>query len=118
MAFVSQSSPQTVSASTETVVYDATANNSGNGAPTNGAILIGLVAANIGSASSDVSIYKRLAAGSAGTDDVYVIKDAPVGLGSSLDALPGKIVLNPTDKIYMQCSVANTIQVTVSLLEN
>jgi len=32
--------------------------------------------------------------------------------------LPGKVVLNSTDKIYMKTSVANTIQVTASLLEN
>lgn len=118
MSFISQSSGLTVSANTETTVYDGTANNSGNGAPANGAVLIGLVATNIGSSSSDVTIYKRLASGSAGTDEIYLIKDAPLGLGSALDALAGKIVLNPTDKIYMQCTVANTVQVTASLLEN
>lgn len=118
MAFVSQSSGLTVSANTETTVYDGTANNSGNGTPASGAVIIGLVATNIGLASSDVSIYKRLSAGTAGTDDVYIVKDVPVGLGSSLDALPAKIVLNPTDKVFMQCTVANTIQVTASLLEN
>ena len=118
MAFVSQASGLTVSADTETTVYDATANNSGGGAPANGAVLIGLVAANIGSSTSNVQIYKRTAAGSAGTDDIYIIKNAPVPAGSSLDALPGKVVLNSTDKIYMKTSVANTIQVTASLLEN
>ena len=118
MAFISQSSGLTVSANTETTVYDAAANNSNGGAPANGAILIGLVAANIGSSTSNVQIYKRTAAGSAGTDDVFIVKDAPIPVGSSLDALPGKVVLNFTDKIYMKTSVANTIQVTASLLEN
>lgn len=113
MAFVSQSSGLTVSADTETVVYDATANNSGNGAPANGAVLIGLVAANIGSSTSNVQIYKRADAGS----DVYIIKNAPVPVGSSLDALPNKVILNNTDKVYMKTSVANTIQVTASVLE-
>ena len=48
MAFVSQASGLTVAADTETTVYDATTYNSGNGAPADGAVLIGLVAANIG----------------------------------------------------------------------
>lgn len=118
MAFVSQATGLTIAADTETTVYDATANNSGAGAPTNGAVLIGLVATNIGSSTSNVQIYKRTSAGSAGTDDIYIVKNAPVPVGSSLDALPGKVVLNNTDKIYMKTSVANAIQVTASLLEN
>jgi phosphatidylserine synthase len=118
MAFISQSSGLTVAADTETIVYDGTTNNSGLGAPTNGAVMIGLVAANIGNATSNVQIYKRTTAGSAGTDDIYIVKNVPVPEGSSLDALPSKIVLNSTDKIYMKTSVANAIQVTASLLEN
>ena len=118
MAFVSQATGLTIAADTETTVYDGTANNSGAGAPDNGAVLIGLVAANIGSSTSNVQIYKRTSAGSAGTDDIYIVKNAPVPVGSSLDSLPGKVVLNNTDKIYMKTSVANAIQVTASLLEN
>ena len=118
MAFVSQATGLTIAADTETTVYDATKNNSGLGAPLDGAVLIGLVAANIGSSTSNVQIYKRTSAGSAGTDDIYIVKNAPVPVGSSLDALPGKVVLNNTDKIYMKTSVANAIQVTASLLEN
>ena len=118
MAFISQSSGLLVSANTETTVYDATANNSGLGTPSAGAILIGLVAANIGSSNANVQIYIRASAGVAGTDDIFIIKNAPIPVGSSLDALPNKVVLKFTDKIYMKTSVANTIQVTASLLEN
>ena len=118
MAFIAQATSTTVASNTETVVYDGTTNNSGNGAPTAGAVLIGLVAANIGSQYATVTIYKRSYLNSAGTGEVYTIKDAPLPIGSSLDALPAKMILNPGEIIYMKASVANTVQVTASLLEN
>ena len=119
MAFISQSSPtSSVSANTETEVYDGTTNNSGSGAPTAGAVVVGLAAANIGTVSAYVDIYKRSYLNTAGTGESYIVKNVPVPPGSTLNALPGKVVLNSGDIIYMKTSVANTIQVTASLLEN
>jgi len=114
MAFVSQSSGLTISADTETVVYDGTANNSGNGAPANGAVVIGVFASNIGTETSNVQFYVRKNS----ETNRFIIKDAPIPVGSTLDSLPGKIVLNAGDKIYMKSSVADTLQGIVSLLEN
>lgn len=115
MAFKSSSTPTTgVNATTETTVYNGT----GSGAPAAGAVVIGLVATNIGSVSANIDIYKRPYGNTFGTGDVYIVKGVVVPVGSSLDALPNKLVLNSGDNLYMQTSVANAIQVTVSLLEN
>ena len=116
MAFISESTNLAVPANTETIVYDGTANG---GVPAaSGAVLIGLHAANIGTVTSNVDLYKRTSSGTLGTDDIYIVKGAQVPVGSSLDALPSKLVLNQTDKIFCKATVANTIQVTASLLEN
>ena len=113
--FKSQNTSQTIAASTETVVY----NGAGTGVPkAAGAVLIGLHASNIGTVTSKVDIYFRENSSSSASDNVYIIRNADVPVGSTLDALPSKIVLNQSDKIYMQSSVANTIQVTASVLEN
>ena len=113
--FKSQNTTQTVSANTETAVYTG----AGTGVPNaTGAVLIGLHAANIGNVTAKVDIYFRDNASSAATDNVYIIRNADVPAGSTLNALPSKIVLNYQDKIYMQATVANTIQVTASVLEN
>jgi len=118
MAFVSESSGISVAADTKTVIYDG----SGTGAPLNGAVVIGLFASNIGASTANVSIYKRLSTsantGFNSADNVFIVKNAPVPVGSTLDCLPSKIVLNQYDEIYVYASVSNTIQVTASLLEN
>lgn len=115
MSFKSSSTPTTgVNATTETTVYNGT----GSGAPAAGAVVVGLAAANIGTVSAYVDIYKRSYLNSAGTGESYIVKNVPVPPGSTLNALPGKVVLNSGDIIYMKTSVANMIQVTASLLEN
>ena len=113
--FKSQNTSQTIAASTETAVYTGAGTGVPNAA---GAVLIGLHASNIGSVTAKVDIYFRENSSSAATDNVYIVRNADVPAGSTLNALPSKIVLNQSDKIYMQSSVANTIQVTASVLEN
>ncbi len=115
MAFKSESTDTTVAASTETVVYDG----AGSGVPNaTGAVLIGLCAANIGTVSVTVDLYKRLGTSSNATDNIYIVKNVPIPAGSSLEAVSAKVVLNQTDKIYVNADVANTVQVTASVLEN
>lgn len=119
MAFKSESTGQSVAASTETVVYDG----AGSGVPNaTGAVLIGLCAANIGTVTVTVDLYKRVgtssATGLASADNIFIVKNVPIPAGSSLEAVSAKVVLNQTDKIYVNASVANTVQVTASILEN
>ena len=115
MAFKSESTNTTVAASTETVVYDG----AGSGVPNaTGAVLIGLCAANIGTVSVTVDLYKRLGTSSNVTDNIYIVKNVPIPAGSSLEAVSAKVVLNQYDKIYVNADVANTVQVTASVLEN
>lgn len=116
MSFISESTGVTVAANTETIVYDGTA--SGGVPNATGAVLIGLCAANIGTVSVTVDLYKRLGTSSNATDNIYIVKNVPIPAGSSLEAVSAKVVLNQTDKIYVNASVANTVQVTASLLEN
>lgn len=116
MAFISESTGQSVAANTETIVYDGTA---AGGVPNaTGAVLIGLYASNIGSVTANVDFYKRINSSSSASDNIYIIRNAPVPVGSTLEVVSAKIVLNQTDTIYMNTDQANTIQATASLLEN
>ena len=46
------------------------------------------------------------------------MKDAPLPVGSSLEILSGnKVVLETTDKIQIDCSVADKASVTMSIME-
>ena len=116
MSFISESTGVTVAANTETVVYDGTA--SGGVPNATGAVLIGLYASNIGSVTANVDMYKRVSASSSASDNIYIIRNAPVPVGSTLEVVSAKIVLNQTDKINISTDQANTIQATASLLEN
>lgn len=116
MAFISESTGQSVAATTETVVYNGSSNT---GVPNNsGAVLIGLIASNIGSTSANVSFYKRVNSSSSASDNIYIIKSAPVPVGSTLEVVAAKVVLNQYDRIFITVDVSNTIQATASVLEN
>ena len=46
------------------------------------------------------------------------MKDAPIPVGASLEILAGnKVVLETTDKIQIDCSVADKVSVTMSMME-
>ena len=60
----------------------------------------------------------RTAAAGGSDLDVYLIKNAPIPVGSSLELLSGnKVVLETTDKIQIDCSVADKVSVTMSIME-
>ena len=47
-----------------------------------------------------------------------LLKDAPLPVGSSLEILSGnKVVLETTDAIQIDCSVADKASVTMSIME-
>ena len=48
----------------------------------------------------------------------FLLKDAPIPVGSSLEILSGsKVVLETTDVIQIDCSVADKVSVTMSIME-
>ena len=54
----------------------------------------------------------------AGQDDVFIVKAAPVPVGSSVEVMAGnKVVLQESDKLQFQSDTASSLDVVVSLLE-
>ena len=92
-------------------------------------VVIGCLLTNTSGASitADVLIATQAstsgAVGSLGNDDVYLIKGAQVPVGSSLEVISGKVVVANTgsgtgDAIQLRCSNANSMDATISILEN
>ena len=70
----------------------------------------------------DVKVNKN-SGGTGGTDDVFLVKAAPVPVGGALKAVSGqKIVMMSTstgvDTLTVACSAANAADCIVSLLED
>tara|TARA_Y100000385_G_C12613978_1_gene434149 strand:- start:183 stop:512 length:330 start_codon:yes stop_codon:yes gene_type:complete len=84
----------------------------------NPSIVVGLVAANTGATSDTIDITIGLASDYSANPTTfdYIIKNAPVPVGSTLSILDGKLVANQNDIIKAQSS-NGTIDVTVSILE-
>jgi|TARA_R110000765_G_C18496602_1_gene554818 hypothetical protein len=92
-------------------------------------VIIGCLLTNTSGASitADVLIATQAstsgAVGSLGNDDVYLIKGAQVPVGSSLEIISGKVVVANTgsgtgDAIQVRCSIASSMDATISILEN
>jgi hypothetical protein len=78
------------------------------------AIIIELDAANVSSNNCTFSVFIRRA----GTD-YYIVKDVPLPVGSSLQVISGqKVVILDTDVVYVQSSVASSVDVIVSVLQD
>ena len=87
---------------------------SNNGSSVN-SILIELDVANTGTSAVSVSV---LVYDSSATAAYYIVKNAPVPVGSALKVISGqKIVLNGNDKIQVYAS-ANTVDVVASILQD
>jgi len=86
--------------------------------PTNASIVVGLIASNTGSASDtiDITIGTLSDYSSNPTTFDYVIKGAPIPVGSTLSVLDGKLVINSSDIIKAK-STNGTVDVTASILE-
>ena len=51
-------------------------------------------------------------------DDVFIVKQAPVPVGSTVEVMSGnKVVLEACDKLQMQSDTASSLDTIVSLLE-
>jgi len=53
-----------------------------------------------------------------GNDEYYLVKDAPIPAGGSLEAMSGnKLVLNQNEEIRVVASDSNSVDVLLSLME-
>ena len=83
-------------------------------------IVIGITMANKTSVGVTASIFID---NEDGTNDVFIVKDASIPAGASLEVMSGnKLVLQNDgtngDNLEATCSVANSLDVTVSVLED
>jgi hypothetical protein len=77
-------------------------------------IVLSMLASNKTGTSADVDIYIDKSTG----DDVYLIRNAPVPAGSTLEIINGnKVILKSGDKIQARCGTASAVDLTISYLE-
>ena len=79
------------------------------------AIVLGLVLSNIHTAqvTATVSLVSDTANGTS-----VIVKDAPIPVGGALELMAGnKVVLETTDQITIDCSVADKVSGTLSIME-
>ena len=85
-------------------------------------IILGMVLANVHTSqvTATVKLVSDTTGGgrSATNTTTFLLKDAPIPVGASLEILAGnKVVLETTDKIQIDCSVADKVSVTMSMME-
>jgi hypothetical protein len=76
-------------------------------------VLLSVLLSNKVAASTDVDVYLE-----SGGDDVYLLRNAPVPAGSSLEVISGsKIIMEANDKLRIRAGTTNAIDATVSYLD-
>ena len=89
-------------------------------------VLVGVTLCNITSAAINASVkidrpaVSLTVAGQnpVSTEDVWLCKNIPIPAGSSLEIMSGnKVVLETTDQITVDCSVADKLSGTLSIME-
>ena len=76
-------------------------------------ILLSILVSNKTGTSADVDVYLETTG-----DDVYLIRNAPVPTGSSLEIISGsKIIMEPTDILRARSDTATSLDISVSYLE-
>jgi len=79
-------------------------------------VVIGLTLANVHTAQVTVSV--TVVDSSNSNETSHVIKDAPIPVGSSIEIMSGnKIILEASDIIKVDCSVADKVSATLSIME-
>ena len=76
--------------------------------------LVGISLANIASAAINVDCYIN-----DGSNDIYLVKDAPIPVGSALQVLDGgaKVVVQSGDRLYVKSDPAASLVVWVSAVD-
>jgi len=85
-------------------------------------VVLGMILANVHTAQITVSVKlvsDTSGGGRAATNTTtFLLKDAPIPVGGSLEILAGnKVVLETTDQIEVDCSVADKVSVSLSIME-
>ena len=85
-------------------------------------VVLGLIISNIH--TSQVTASVKLVSDTSGggrtatNTTTLLLKNAPVPVGGSLEILSGnKVVLETTDKLQIDCSVADKVSITLSIME-
>ena len=79
-------------------------------------VIIGLTLANVHTAQVTASV--TVIDSSNSNETSHVIKDAPIPVGSSIEIMSGnKIILEASDIIKVDCSVADKVSATLSIME-
>lgn len=86
------------------------------------AVILGMVLANVHTSqvTASVELTSTTSGGgrSATNTTTFLLKDAPIPVGGSLEILSGsKVVLETGDGIEIDCSVADKVSVTMSIME-
>lgn len=77
-------------------------------------IVLSVMASNKTSTSANVDVYLDRNTG----DDVYLVRNAPVPAGSTLELINGnKIILQANDKLQARSDTSTALDLTVSYLE-
>ena len=76
--------------------------------------VVGISVANVATTSVIASVYIN-----DGTNDIYLVKDAPIPVGSALQVLDGgaKFVVQSGDRIYVQSDTVSSLDVWVSTVD-
>ena len=90
--------------------------------PSTTTVVIGLILTNIHTAqvTADVKLVSDTSGGgrAATNGTAFLANDVPIPVGSSLELLSGgKVILETTDAIQIDCSVADKISGTLSIME-
>ena len=85
-------------------------------------VVLGLVIANVHTSqvTADVKLVSDTSGGgrAATNGTAFLANDVPIPVGSSLELLSGgKVILETTDAIQIDCSVADKISGTLSIME-
>ena len=81
-------------------------------------IILGASIANTHTNPIGGSIKLAKSGSSLGADDVFIVKQAPVPVGSTVEVMSGnKVVLEASDKLQMQSDTAGSMDTIISLLE-
>ena len=99
------------------VVTDAVTHTNANVTTAGGSatlVLLSVLVSNKGGTSADVDVYLVTASG----DDVYLVRNAPVPAGSSLELISGsKVIMESSDILRIRADTASALDASVSYLE-
>lgn len=77
-------------------------------------VLLSILVSNKTGTSADVDVYLVPASG----DEIYIIRNAPVPAGSSLEIISGsKIIMEPSAVLRARADTASSLDLSISYLE-